>query len=128
MAVAGGVPALGLLPRHDPVGRLVLWDYASKKEVAQLKGHRYLVFTAAFSPDGNLLATGGGDCNEKDDAVELKLWDVPGKRELADLSSALKPMVTSVAFSPDGKAVAAASDESVFLWDVGGLTAGKSRK
>jgi WD40 repeat protein len=121
MAVAGGVPPL-ILPPRDPVGRLVLWDYASKKEVAQLKGHRYLVLTAAFSPDGSLLATGGGDTNFKDDAVELKLWDVQAKRELADLSSALKPMVRSVAFSPDGKSLAAASDKTVFLWDVGGLT------
>src|SRR5262249_51185891 len=105
MAVGGGVPPLGV-PRRDPVGRLILWDYASKKEVAQLKGHRYLVVTAAFSPDGGLLATGGGDTNFKDDAVELKLWDVQAMRELADLSSALKPMVRSVAFSPDGKSLA----------------------
>ncbi len=132
MAVGGGVPpglrvVGGKLSLREPVGRLVLWDYKGKKEIAQLKGHRYPVYRAAFSPDGRLLAAGGGDYSTT--AVELKVWDVAARHEVADLARSLKPMVTSVAFSPDGKLLAAASDKNVvFLWDVAGLNGGKPRQ
>ena len=69
------------------------------------------VFTVAFSPDGQLLASGG------DDNAAI-LWDVAdqNKREaFIEHGSS----VMSVAFSPDGRRLASAClDGFVRLWDV----------
>jgi WD40 repeat protein len=59
-----------------------------------LRGHEDHVFAAAFSPDGQMLATGSRDGT-------LRLWDVAGRRELARYV-AEEPWVYAIAFAPDG--------------------------
>jgi len=66
----------------------------------------------AFSPDGQMLASGGGD-------KTVRLWDVGSGRELRTLSGHTAA-VTSVAFAPK-EALLASSDESaaIRIWDAG---------
>jgi WD40 repeat protein len=72
--------------------------------------HPIEVWTVAYSPDGNLLATG-------DDAGLLRLWNTATGQEVATLSGHEK-FILNLAFSPDGKRLATASgDKTVKLWD-----------
>jgi WD40 repeat protein len=83
----------------------------------------------AFSPDAKRVASGGGVA-DRDDAPrdpvrmvekvsggEVKLWDAETGKELRAVK-AYRDYVTGIAFSPDGKRLAAGStDESVRVWD-----------
>jgi hypothetical protein len=76
-----------------------------------IRGHRDSLYTAALSPDGTLLATGGYDNT-------IKLWNVASGQELQTLD-AHNGAVFEVAFRPGGKVLASASgDRTVKLWDV----------
>jgi WD40 repeat protein len=68
----------------------------------------------AFSPKGDVLASGGHD-----NAVHL--WNVTNSPTLGELAvlRGHRDAVRSVAFSPDGKILAtASSDRTAKLWDV----------
>lgn len=58
------------------------------------------VNAVAFSPDGLLLATGGGDPSR---AGELKLWKVSDGSLVRDFGALHSDCVTSIAFSPRGE-------------------------
>ena len=68
---------------------------------AELKGHKALVYSVAFSPNGKILATASFDNT-------IKLWAYPSGKELRTLTGH-KSAVYCVAFSPDGKTLASAS-------------------
>jgi WD40 repeat protein len=87
-----------------------------------LKGHRSWVMAVAFSPDGELVASGSEDGS-------LKLWNptkgrccqtlkghyIPGPKPASFISTGIQ----AVAFSPGGKLVAsAARDRAIELWDL----------
>jgi WD domain, G-beta repeat len=72
------------------------------------------VHTAAFSPKGDVLASGGHD-------NAAHLWNVTDSLNLGELAvlRGHRDAVRSVAFSPDGKILAtASSDRTAKLWDV----------
>jgi hypothetical protein len=110
-----------------------LWEVATGKERATLKGHKLQVLYAAFTPDGRVLATTSGeaespitDTNEK--PGEIKLWDPFTGEELASLRGH-NFRVWSVVFAPDGKTMAtAAEDRTVKLWDVAPRSARPARE
>jgi outer membrane protein assembly factor BamB len=91
-------------------GQIKVWDVAAKKERGQLTGHTNKVFSAAFAPDGQTLATGSAD-------QTVRLWDVAKMAPRAELKGHAEA-VSAVAFSPDGKTIVSASwDKTVRLWD-----------
>jgi WD40 repeat protein len=106
----------------------ILWDPATGKRLSALSRNKddgiwFVNFLAvAFSPSGDLLASGhhGG---------EVRLWNVASRTHL----TVLRPgggRVFGVAFSPDGKTLAAANSErpgrpEVYLWDVAQVVASK---
>ena len=71
------------------------------------------VLSVAFSPDGTLLATAGGD-------GRVRLWNpVTGQPVGAPIQASAQTGVSAVAFSPDGKLLASAGgDGTVRLWRI----------
>jgi hypothetical protein len=79
-------------------------------EPVELHGHGKPVRTAAFSPDGKLLAFAGDD-------GKLILWSVE-KTEPPETLSGHGGEIHHVVFSPNGKTLASASEDgTVILWN-----------
>jgi WD40 repeat protein len=88
-----------------------LWEMATGQERAKLEGHREMIFSVSFAPDGRTLASGSMDGT-------VRLWDLPTGKEIARLEGH-GGWVLSVAFAPDGKTLASSGiDTTVLVWDV----------
>jgi WD40 repeat protein len=103
----------------DGDGVVRVWDTTTGKEQRVLglvkTGARGIVsHTAAFSPDGKLLAAGSGD-------GAVFLWEVATGKERGHWQK-LSGWISDLAFSPDGKGLAAATWQSgqrtLRYWDV----------
>jgi WD40 repeat protein len=108
--LAGGRSALAVAPEgrtvavlgtSDSLNSVKLWDVSTGR-VDDLLGHQDKVTSAAFSPDGRILASGSYD-------YTVKIWNVASRQELATLADHTHGVI-SVAFSPDGKSLASAGN------------------
>ncbi|AFY43471.1 CHAT domain-containing protein [Nostoc sp. PCC 7107] len=80
------------------------------KERNRLIKHEAAIQTIAFSPNGQIIASGSAD-------KTIRIWDLHGK-ELKILREH-QAIITSLAFSPDGKTLASASEDGeVKIWNV----------
>ncbi len=88
-----------------------IWDATTGKELHNLSDNLGQVFSVAFSPDGQYLATTSAE-------NLAKLWDVKTGKLIHTLGGQTE-LAWKVAFSPDGKLLAtASSNRSVNIWDV----------
>ena len=78
-----------------------IWDAATGKEIAVLRGHDNEVMSAAFSPDGSRIVTASDD-------KTARIWDAATAKEIAVLRGH-DDVVNSAAFSPDGSRIVTAS-------------------
>ena len=93
------------------LGYARVWDTTTWREAATLRGFLNAVFSVAFSPAGQRLATGGSN---PDDAV--KLWDVDSWQDVFTLEGT-GSLFRSTAFSPDGNVVGTLSGDGFLnLW------------
>jgi WD40 repeat protein len=100
----------GIVPPQNPVS-VGLYDLATGREVAELKGPPTGGWRVAFSDDGRTLACVGL-------AFTIKLWDVPSRKEGESVE--LGVHLLSLGFSPDLRTVAtsAASSDVVHVRDI----------
>ena len=87
-----------------------LWDLQNGTMVP-LSGHTTGIFSIAFSPDGNLIASGENT---------VRLWDIRTQQNIATFKPVARGVVSAVqgmAFSPDGQLLAIGA-HGVILWDV----------
>src|SRR2546428_9094540 len=83
----------------------------ARPELILQTGHVMRVDGIAFSPDGQLLASGSADNT-------IKLWDTASKREVRTLAGHTGG-IKAVAFKPDGQWLASgAIDGNIKFWDV----------
>jgi WD40 domain-containing protein len=92
--------------------RRAMYTETTRPGIARLTGHTS-VGSVVFSPDGKLLASGGGDGT-------VRLWDVATRRPIGEPLTGHTDSVYSVVFSPDGRMLASGDgdDHAVRLWDV----------
>jgi WD40 repeat protein len=104
-------------------GAVQLWDPATGQAVRKLEGGADWLLALAFSPDGKQVAAGGYDGN-------LRLWEVVSGKKVFDVVAGPPPapkttvppnVLWSLAFSPDGKQIAAGgSDARIDLFGTDG--------
>jgi WD40 repeat protein/tRNA A-37 threonylcarbamoyl transferase component Bud32 len=100
---------------HDVSGYAEIWNVGRRSRIAMLPFRRdtseYVGYAVAFSPDGELLATGGVD-------TVVRLWDARNGKLLRELEHGAGG-VQSLEFSPDGTVLAIGADTPfASLWDV----------
>jgi RNA polymerase sigma factor (sigma-70 family) len=113
-APEGGVDAIAfsrdgkLVSGAGLTGDVFLWDAATGRELRRLAGHGRQVRGVAFAPKGDRVVSG-------DEAV-ARVWDVATGKALHTL--AVEGGVSTVAFSPDGRLVAAGSAKgAAHVWE-----------
>ena len=96
-------------------GGVALTDAFTGQAVTFLDGLADIARAVAFSPDGSLLAAGGGHAQR---GGEVRIWQVSDHRLVTTIQGHADT-IQAVAFSPDGKILATASyDKEIKLWDV----------
>jgi WD40 repeat protein len=120
---AGDVQAWGV--RSIPGGRLLLvsyvggaidiWDLESRKSIGSLsnprtgQGNRIGIGSLSVSPDKHWLATSNGESS-------VPIYDID-KRAIRQALETQSPQILSVAFSPNGRKLAALGDDSrLYVW------------
>jgi len=95
--------------------KILFLEIPSGKEIKRWEAHQVCT-SLAISADGKLLASGGVDGKDKH---SLRIWDVAAGKEIVRCSLPKDEPPISLAFSPDGKNLAAVVEEDdMHIFDV----------
>jgi WD40 repeat protein len=92
----------------DPDPAVRIWDAATGRLTATIKGHTLGVRSLAYAPDGKTLFSHGDG--------PVRVWDAATGEEVASLGE--RAGCQCMAVSPDGRHVATVSSVGVQVWDV----------
>src|SRR5258708_30570481 len=112
------VPDGKLLASSADGSSIVLWDVATGNDISTLG--KQAVSAIACSPDGKYVATGGSQAMISLSG-EIRLWDIAARKEAQKIAEGTRILrngmrvatigpVDALAFSPDGKVLAAGSN------------------
>jgi len=95
-------------------GTIKIWNSTTGTVVHAFPAHQGAVISVVFHPDGRHLASRGAD-------LKVKIWDLTatGQAMFTESCDATRKFGTAytIAFSPDGRQLAAGSDGAVRVWD-----------
>ncbi len=83
-----------------------MFEISTGNEIARMI-HDDVVSSAAFSPDGKYIVSGGG--------YSARIWEVSTGKETARLTPT--DGISSVSFSPDGKYIVSGGEKTVRIWE-----------
>lgn len=95
-----------------------VWKAANAEQLSCLTGHKGVVSSLAFSPDGRRVVTGCGSGRLIDPVdTTVRVWSIKDGTQLACLSGH-EGSIDGVVFSPNGRMIASYSrDGTVRVWD-----------
>jgi WD40 repeat protein/tRNA A-37 threonylcarbamoyl transferase component Bud32 len=121
--VKPATPGYGLLggdaQRTTQRGEIKLWNAETNEEMLAKRKDTFFIYSVAFSPDGQQIAGACGSSRLGGELLpgEVQVWDANTCQEIYRLKGH-RSAVTSVAWSCDGKRIAATSqDRTLKLWD-----------
>lgn len=102
--------------------RVAIFNATTFQELTSLATRGHQPFCCAFSPDGRLLAAGGGstdrDADESKANCVVRVWDLPSGAVVAELQGHTG-LIRDLAFWPDTRRLLTAGwDNTVRAWDL----------
>jgi WD40 repeat protein len=105
-------PVAPQLATFDADRYVRIWDTASGAKLHEMGPHAAQGFGLAYSPDGNLLASGGG--------FEVIIWDAVSGAQMGSITTGV--FVFRLVWSPDGRRIAVVGDSSSHIPIIDAIT------